>query len=177
MSVDGRLTLRIAPATGTADPAKYPYRVDIYGADSQIEINLPASWHPRVVGAECESSGLRRLDTLLVELGDRGTGQIYMLHFGQHNSDPDAFGGFKWAPVSADVPVTKVQCVPALGASYMESLLSFYDDEIQEEYEDSRWTRPYANFRPATADEDAGHRETLARRRHKAKCAPSDPKG
>jgi hypothetical protein len=155
---DGRLAVGIRPADGThKDDARYPYRVTVYrGLTAWTHADdCSAQWYPRDRKATSSTNASERLDRLVVELGAPVLGQSYTLMFARQNTNADNYGGLNWVPVHARTPVTKVEVFPELGASYMEAVLGYHDDIVQDQYQGSRWTQPYEIFRVATAAERA----------------------
>jgi hypothetical protein len=161
---DGRLAVGIRPADGThKDDARFPYRVTVYrGLTARTHADdRSAEWYPRDRKASSSTNAHHRLDRLVVELGSPISGQTYTLMFARRNTNADNYGGLNWVPVHARTPVTKVELFPELGASYMEAVVGYYDDTVQDQYLGSEWTQPYGNFRVATAEERAQHRAAL----------------
>ena len=151
--IDQRLALSIEEADGSKpEHSRYPYLVTIVNvAEAAVEVrDGPTRWTPRVVEAENERNPSRRLDRLMVELGIPGLDQIYTLYLARKTPDSARFGGMSWTPVMDDAPLSAVQLIPEVGASYAGAM---FDDLGHAEALLTGWAEPYANFRTATEAE------------------------
>lgn len=109
----------------------------------------PAKWHAPIASAATSSNAKERLGYLQAEVGDPGLGSTYDLMPATRNTDPAAFGGFDWKPIPEDVSREDVRLFPQGGASYMEAVLGYWDDVVEEIRDGDRWMQPLSTWLPA----------------------------